>query len=138
MSEDHTAAFEVWLDAAVSLGVGFRISGQPQHFWAAHYHLIVLARTQFAVELSFSRLLDAHDRRCSGSNYESLTASVEVFAEIHTFLVSAHCYWRTLNALKSVLVLDDLLGSVSRLDESIANTKRARNHLVRTFFPQSR
>ena len=49
--------------------------------------------------------------------------------DLHSFLVSAHLYWRTLKELAADFTLSDLVQSVEMYSTEIAATKRARDHI---------
>jgi hypothetical protein len=113
---------EPWLESAALLGVGMRLSPSKTDMWAAHFHLLVISRAQFATQLAYDRFLTA----CNGSSLPEIACG---YLELHSFLVSAHLFWRTLQKLANDFVLPDLRQSLQQHATLIEQTKRARDHI---------
>jgi len=65
-------------------------------------NLLMLARSQYAVDLSMERLRDAHARRkthVGGSDFAGMGKVLATYLEAHSLLVSAELFWKSLSAL---------------------------------------
>ena len=111
-----------WIESAVLLGIGLRVSPLPKDAWATYYHLLVMCRAQFAAEFSYERFI----QNCDTTD---LAGIMRGYLDLHSFLVSAHLYWRTLRELASDFNLPELAQSVSTYSTVIDNTKCARDHI---------
>lgn len=111
-----------WLESAMFLGLGLRIAPSLKNKWASHYHLIAMSRAQFSAELSYERFVVV-------SESQEITKIACGYLELHSFLVSAHFYWRTLEKLAADFPLPDLANSVKTYTKEIKGTKCARDHM---------
>jgi hypothetical protein len=140
MSDEQGAeplqASDDWLEAAINVGMQLRVAypNTEKDLWPVHFNLLMLSRAQYAAELSYERFRqgaateEASESRTS--SLEGIERTLRGYLEVHAFLVSAHLYWRSLQAVSSYLVAPEELSQVLHdSEELISHTATARHHM---------
>ena len=97
------SASDEWLRAAAFFGVRMQSGELPGRPEGVLRNVLMMARCQYAAELSMQRLSDAHARRKThvqqSSDFAGMGKVLATYLEAHAFLVSADLFWKSLAAL---------------------------------------
>jgi hypothetical protein len=124
-----------WLEAAANVGLQLLLA-RPQSdraLWPAHYNLLMISRAQYASELSYRRFhayaFNENLSESTASHLERIEEILRGYLEAHSFLVSAHLYWRSLRAVNDYLLGPaELNQAIVASEDLISQTATARHH----------